>query len=129
MTRHHDWQGMHWIRDSTRYAIYWRDRDPVTNKFRCLWCNEKTKKLCLDHLLPVNLGGGNEPANLISSCLICNVQRRAQDWQDWTDSGNFDLAVYRRIMSCLSRKLTRSDRETGKALWLARDAKRRSRSR
>lgn len=120
MSRNGDWQGMHWIRDSTRYAIYYRDRNPNTGKFRCLWCNIQHKKLSLDHLLPVNMGGTNDPSNLITSCLNCNVQRRAQDYESWTDSGNFDLAVYRRIESCLREPL---NRKHGLWLWKHRASK------
>jgi 5-methylcytosine-specific restriction endonuclease McrA len=62
-------QGMNWIRLSTRMAIYHRDG------FVCVYCGataESGAKLTLDHRMPVEAGGGNEPSNLVTACLSCN---------------------------------------------------------
>lgn len=60
--------GMHWIRDTTRRRIYWRDG------FTCVWCGA-TRNLCLDHIVPRSKGGTNAPSNLVTSCLRCNEWR------------------------------------------------------
>lgn len=120
------YNGMKWIRHSTRWAIYWRDRNRHRNRLRCLWCNREqwhpTRKpngvrLSLDHLVPVKHGGTHAPSNLITSCVACNSRRGACPFEDWLDSGQFDLRVYRRIVTCLARPL---DREKGRRLAAAR---------
>lgn len=61
-------------RPEKRQRIYARDG------FRCQWCgrhaSEKGVKLSLDHFLARDAGGGNETANLFTSCVRCNSQRR-----------------------------------------------------
>lgn len=93
--------GMHWIRDSTRYAIYHRD------KFRCLWCGATGVPLSLDHVIPISKGGSNRPYNLLTCCETCNTQRLTSSFDAWTDSCNFDLVVYKRIMSARKTPLNR----------------------
>ena len=62
------WQGMNWIKPAKRLAIYDRDGH------RCIYCggNGDDSKLTLDHLKPVELGGTNRAANLVTACLTCN---------------------------------------------------------
>lgn len=107
---------MKWIRHSTRWAIYCRDRNPHTRKFRCLWCNREkwhpTRnpsgiRLSLDHLKPVSQGGSNHPSNLITACCACNARRRSCDWEAWCDSSQYDARVYERITRALARPLNR----------------------
>jgi hypothetical protein len=122
--------GMNWIHGPTRYALFYRDRDPVTGYPRCLWCGERIyfwhdnpkgrRRGCLDHLKPVSLGGTHHHRNLVSSCAHCNNARRDQDFEAWVDSGNLDLAVYDRIVSRTRRELTDEERDAGRRLWRAR---------
>lgn len=116
---------MKWVRHSTRWAIYWRDRNPHTRKFRCLWCNREKWhrtlnpsgiRLSLDHLLPVSKGGTHHSSNLITACVSCNSRRRACTFDEWCDSAQFNPRVYRRIMKALARPL---NRERGR-WWAAR---------
>ena len=66
-------QGFKWIRVSTRFAIYARDG------FRCSYCSvafsEDGRGLSLDHLVANELGGTNEPKNLVTSCTSCNSSK------------------------------------------------------
>lgn len=58
-------QGSRWIQPSTRLAIYHRDG------FACVYCGhgaEDGAVLSLDHVLACELGGSNEPTNLVTSC-------------------------------------------------------------
>jgi len=52
----------------TRFDIFERDA------FICRYCGKSPPdvKLVIDHVHPVCEGGTNEPANLITSCDICN---------------------------------------------------------
>ena len=65
-------QGMNWIRPAKRLAIYLRDG------LACVWCGtavETGEGLTLDHLRCYSHGGGNEAANLVTSCRRCNSSR------------------------------------------------------
>jgi hypothetical protein len=65
-------QGMNWISQHKRLAIYLRDG------LACCYCGkgvEDEVKLTLDHLLPYSLGGSNKETNLVTACLSCNSAR------------------------------------------------------
>jgi hypothetical protein len=65
-------QGMNWIRQSKRLAIYLRDG------MACVYCGngvEQGVKLTLDHLTPYSKGGSNDETNLVTCCLTCNSSR------------------------------------------------------
>jgi hypothetical protein len=68
--------GMNWLPPWRRLAIYLRDG------LACCWCGltiEDGIKLTLDHALSRSAGGGNESANLFTSCLTCNARRQDDD--------------------------------------------------
>jgi hypothetical protein len=124
------YQGAHWIRESTRYAIYYRDRDPKTGHFLCAWCLRRVwpwnptrkvaRRICLDHLVPVHMGGTNRSENVVTSCHLCNNQRRGQSWEDWRDSCNCDPLIESRILERITRPLTKEERRAGLELSKAR---------
>lgn len=67
-----NWQGMNWIRQEKRLAIYLRDG------CACCYCGataENGAKLTLDHLKPHSKGGTNHETNLVTCCLSCNSSR------------------------------------------------------
>lgn len=68
MTRNEAWQGMNWIRQDKRLAIYMRDGHA------CVYCTTH-ERLTLDHVKPVSKGGTNEHTNLVTACLPCNAAR------------------------------------------------------
>ncbi len=66
------YQGMNWIRQAKRLAIYMRDG------LACVYCGatvEDGAPLTLDHLTPHVAGGGNEASNLVTACQRCNSSR------------------------------------------------------
>lgn len=66
------YQGMNWIRQEKRLAIYLRDG------MACCYCGatvEDGAQLTLDHLVPWSQGGGNEVSNLVTACKRCNSSR------------------------------------------------------
>src|SRR3990167_4136458 len=70
-----EWQGMNWIRQEKRLAIYLRDG------MSCAWCGhsvEEGASLSLDHLAPHSKGGSNHESNLVTSCERCNKSRGAR---------------------------------------------------
>ena len=67
-----DWQGMNWIRQTKRLAIYLRDG------LSCVYCGasvEDGAQLTLDHLQAHVNGGGNAATNLVTCCHRCNSSR------------------------------------------------------
>lgn len=74
------WQGMNWIRQEKRLAIYMRDG------MACAYCGasaEQGATLSLDHLLPHSRGGGNGEGNLVTCCTGCNSRRQDTDLEAW----------------------------------------------
>lgn len=70
--RRENWQGMNWVRQTTRLAIYLRDG------LACVYCGASVEDgvtLTLDHVKPVSRGGGNKPGNLVTCCHKCNCSR------------------------------------------------------
>jgi 5-methylcytosine-specific restriction endonuclease McrA len=93
--------GSKWIRRVKRLRIYARDR------WRCVWCKRRVRTArtvaqrkggvrarvaCLDHVVPRNEGGTNDPSNLLTACVQCNeargalsvlqfVTRRSRSWR------------------------------------------------
>lgn len=47
-------------------------------KWRCLRCGKRTKKLTIDHVVPLSLGGSNTIDNLQPLCLKCNQSKGAR---------------------------------------------------
>lgn len=73
--RNASWQGMNWIRQDKRLAIYLRDR------FTCLICgkdlhNAAPMDLTLDHAKPWSKGGHNDSSNVYTCCKQCNCSRQ-----------------------------------------------------
>lgn len=67
-----NWQGMNWIRQEKRLAIYLRDG------LACAWCGHSVEcgaSLSLDHVLPHSKGGSNHESNLVTCCERCNKSR------------------------------------------------------
>tara|TARA_R110000744_G_scaffold15437_3_gene43015 strand:+ start:1228 stop:1638 length:411 start_codon:yes stop_codon:yes gene_type:complete len=104
-------QGMHWIRDEKRLAIYVRDG------LGCVYCKrgiEQDAKLTLDHLVPYSMGGSNKATNLVTCCSVCNSSRGTRSYRVFAAA----VAVYRNpadrltteiivrdIKNCTARKI------------------------
>lgn len=70
--REKSWNGMNWIRQEKRLAIYLRDG------LACAYCSESVEdgaQLTLDHVIPVEKFGNNEANNLITCCSRCNCAK------------------------------------------------------
>jgi len=73
--RQEKWQGMNWIRQEKRLAIYLRDG------LACGYCGDSVEngaKLTLDHIKPHCKGGDNKETNLVTCCHRCNAARGAR---------------------------------------------------
>jgi hypothetical protein len=84
-----------WIRKEKRLALYIRD------EFTCCYCGRQLKganprEVTLDHLVPRNAGGDNQPSNLVTACLSCNSSRQDKPWVDFATGGAVERIQTRR---------------------------------
>lgn len=109
------WNGMNWIRQDKRFALYLRD------DCRCVYClralGTKGVRMTLDHVVPRSLGGDNAAENLVTACSRCNSRRGnlpvAAFAEVLIEMGADPTAVYGRLKEQLARPV---DRRAGKKL-------------
>ena len=108
-------QGSKWIRPAKRARIY--ESDGHT----CVYCgrsiHEHGVQLSLDHVVPCELGGGNEATNLVTACIHCNSAKRDLPLGQFVvylaDQGQ-DAADVRRRVRNARRRHARIERRRGK---------------
>jgi 5-methylcytosine-specific restriction endonuclease McrA len=69
------WQGMNWIRQDKRLAIYLRDG------LACVYCGaavEGGAQFTLDHVRSHTRGGSTDATNLATACLTCNASKNSR---------------------------------------------------
>lgn len=103
------WNGMNWIRQEKRLAIYLRDG------LACAYCGEGIEqgaKLTLDHILPHSQGGTNSEGNLVTACHRCNSLRRDRPVDEFAASvasyinhGIQAQQILDHIVACTARDL------------------------
>jgi 5-methylcytosine-specific restriction endonuclease McrA len=69
-------QGGKWLWPTTRKAIYLRDGE------ECAYCGSP-EHLTVDHYHPVERGGTNKVANLLTCCLSCNSSKGSLHPRSW----------------------------------------------
>lgn len=73
-------QGMNWIRQDKRLAIYLRDG------LACAYCGQSLEagaRLTLDHVRAFVLGGRHHESNLVTACEHCNLSKNDRQLDDW----------------------------------------------
>ena len=104
-----EWQGMNWIRQEKRLAIYLRDG------MACCYCGcgvEDGAQMTLDHLVPHSKGGSNNEVNLVTCCQRCNSARGARPLAGWIKAvaayrnhGATAATVAKHVRNCAARSL------------------------
>ena len=112
-TRRDSWQGMNWIRQEKRLAIYLRDG------LACAYCGagvESGAQLSLDHLIPHSAGGSNHETNLVTCCSRCNssrgdrpVEEFAQGVAAYLNHGVTADEIVAHVEDCRHRPLPRAE--------------------
>ena len=100
-------QGMNWITQKKRLAIYLRDG------LACAYCGatiEDGIKLTLDHLKPHSKGGDNKESNLVTCCSKCNSSRGNRSVRSFCKSvgsylGKETITIERHVRKCAKRSL------------------------
>ena len=90
--RPHDWASWQYKSDTStervnRYRERMKAASPTTTSYlrhreyllqrdcgSCIYCGSK-KSVCIDHVVPVLLGGDDDPMNLAISCKSCNARK------------------------------------------------------
>jgi hypothetical protein len=73
-------QGMNWIRQDKRLAIYLRDG------LACAYCSHSVEdgaRLTLDHVDAYANGGKHHETNLVTACERCNWGKNDRPMDDW----------------------------------------------
>src|SRR2546423_6769018 len=89
------WQGMNWIRQDKRLAIYLRDG------LACVYCGataEQGTQFELDH---VHAGSTNHQSNLVTACKNCNTRKADRPVRKFASQ-----QVMRHVHRCTARQLT-----------------------
>lgn len=123
-------QGHHWIKDSTRFALLRRGGD------RCVYCGRSPHEhgvgLTLDHIVACELGGTNDPSNLVPCCVHCNSSKQHKTMIEWyrvlRSRGINTKAVGQRIRRQTSQPLTRELRAEGRRRVQIRKASRQAKA-
>jgi len=107
--RNANWQGMNWIRQEKRLAIYLRDG------MACAYCSagvEQGARLTLDHIVPVESGGRNAEVNLITACDRCNAAKGVRNLAEfirataaYLNNGVLAIDIHRHVLDCCAREL------------------------
>ena len=107
------WQGMNWIRQSSRLAIYLRDG------LACVYCEESVEdgaQLSLDHVKPHSKGGSNAATNLVTCCKHCNDSRGNRALSSWAEAvaqyrnhGIMAKDILNGVRAATRRKLNRAE--------------------
>ncbi len=50
---------------------------------KCRYCGRTDGTMHIDHVVPVSLGGGDEPENLCVACAPCNHSKHATPLSEW----------------------------------------------
>jgi 5-methylcytosine-specific restriction endonuclease McrA len=107
--RQENWQGMNWLRQTTRLAIYLRDG------LSCAYCGDSAEngaKLTIDHITPISKGGNNDTSNLVTCCHRCNCSRGnrsvtqfAKSVASYVNHNVKSSDIVRHIKNCTGRNL------------------------
>lgn len=107
------WQGMNWIRQEKRLAIYLRDG------CACAYCGaavEGGAMLTLDHVKPHSKGGTNHEENLVTCCQKCNSSRGSRSLKTfaaacagYVNHGVTAAEILAHVKACQRRALPKAE--------------------
>lgn len=78
--------GKAWVRKS-EYVIsgFVQQQIWVRDGFKCMYCGVPMGEalMTIDHFVPLELGGKNDPSNYIAACKRCNKEKGSIDPKEW----------------------------------------------
>lgn len=88
-----------------RYAISGSVQQKVWARdgFKCMFCERMMGdvQLTVDHWIPLEQGGLNDPTNYLSACRKCNKRKGGLSPQDFCDQQGYDFAELQTYMESL----------------------------
>jgi hypothetical protein len=103
------WQGMNWISQVKRLAIYLRDG------MACAYCGDSVEtgaRLSVDHVVPHSCGGTNDTHNLVTACERCNKSKNGRTLRKFSvalalylNHGTTPEAIRAHVKACTRRDL------------------------
>jgi len=69
---------------------------------RCVYC-KKRKSRTIDHIIPVNKGGLDEPVNKVGACKTCNSSKSTRNVFSWCLRERYSIAPI--IVELLKKQL------------------------
>lgn len=82
----------------------------------CVYCAGKCSNLTLDHYVPVAIGGGHNPGNLVPCCKPCNSSKWMHDPEDWIEEKHGIMGIARVHVFLSRRKIIWSLYERSEAI-------------
>lgn len=80
------------------------------DEYKCQYCGGSFAfgELCLDHIVPLSIGGDNEDENLTTACRSCNAKKHETDVFEFIANNNLRIlnSLYKKL-NTLSKKLDR----------------------
>lgn len=113
--------GSKWIRPTTRTRIELRD------SYTCVYCGCQLRPgtATLDHVLATELGGSNDPSNLVTSCISCNSAKQdktVSDFIKYLDNlGVNTKGLKKRVRNATRRALPKLPRGIGDGTGFRRE--------
>jgi hypothetical protein len=94
----------------TRFEVLRRD------DYTCRYCRSKENALTIDHVVPVALGGNDDPSNLVAACRDCNAGKSsATPDQALVSEVDADAVRWAQAMAAAAQK-SAADRAARQAL-------------
>lgn len=77
----------------------------VADGCKCMYCLRKmgAVQLTIDHFMPLEMGGKNDPSNYLSACRKCNKDKGAEDPQSYCARIDVDQ-LYERLVKYLANR-------------------------
>lgn len=78
----------------------------AADDFRCMYCGRKMGEvqLTIDHFMPLELGGANDPSNYLSACRKCNKDKGSQHPQEFCVGGKLAASAEALVWYLQNRK-------------------------
>lgn len=90
----------------TRYEVLRRDN------FTCRYCRSTENPLTVDHVVPVTLGGTDDPSNLVAACKDCNYGKASSSPdQALVDQVSDDAVRWARALTTVVRARARQQKK------------------
>lgn len=95
------------------------------DKFTCQYCLQQTQFPVVDHIIPLEKGGGNQDLNLATACIECNARKSDMDlrvfykkyhnsYKDLRGVDNILNGVFKKLIGVNKELLTLKDKDKDK---------------